>query len=178
MIRPLHFVAPRSARDLCCTIPMRKHPVNGGCVSRPGLRSRQAPRPARRHVSEPKGARMSGRVSCKTRWRLSRVQQCRKPVLGPDRRQTKKMNGKIWHWEHDRQFQELTLLRSCHQTRNCADRISARRARCLRPCKVFGPNRTKMFHVKHFGTIQNAACMDFQLSCLASPIASSSEMPL
>jgi hypothetical protein len=24
------------------------------------------------------------------------------------------------------------------------------------PCKVFGPNRTKMFHVKHFGTIQTA----------------------
>jgi protein-tyrosine phosphatase len=23
----------------------------------------------------------------------------------------------------------------------------------MRPCKVFGPNRTKMFHVKHFGTI-------------------------
>ncbi|PZR85192.1 MAG: hypothetical protein DLM68_11410 [Hyphomicrobiales bacterium] len=24
------------------------------------------------------------------------------------------------------------------------------------PCKVFGPNRTKMFHVKHFGTIAHA----------------------
>jgi hypothetical protein len=23
----------------------------------------------------------------------------------------------------------------------------------MTPCKVFGPNRTKMFHVKHFGTI-------------------------
>jgi hypothetical protein len=26
-------------------------------------------------------------------------------------------------------------------------------ARCMTPCKVFGPIRTKMFHVKHFGTI-------------------------
>jgi hypothetical protein len=26
----------------------------------------------------------------------------------------------------------------------------------MRPCKVFGPNRTKMFHVKHFGTIERA----------------------
>jgi hypothetical protein len=26
-------------------------------------------------------------------------------------------------------------------------------ARCMRACKVFGRNRTKMFHVKQFGTI-------------------------
>ncbi len=25
------------------------------------------------------------------------------------------------------------------------------------PCKVFGQNRTKLFHVKHFGTIQIAS---------------------
>jgi hypothetical protein len=31
-----------------------------------------------------------------------------------------------------------------------------RRRRCRRPCKIFGLNRTKMFHVKHFGTIQTA----------------------
>jgi hypothetical protein len=24
---------------------------------------------------------------------------------------------------------------------------------CLKPCKNFGPDRTKMFHVKHFGKI-------------------------
>ena len=26
----------------------------------------------------------------------------------------------------------------------------------MRFCKVFGPNRTKSFHVKHFGTILSA----------------------
>jgi tetratricopeptide (TPR) repeat protein len=30
------------------------------------------------------------------------------------------------------------------------------RSRCLRPCKVLNPNRTKMFHVKHFGKIARA----------------------
>ncbi len=25
------------------------------------------------------------------------------------------------------------------------------------PCKVFDPNRTKMFHVKHFGTINESS---------------------
>lgn len=30
------------------------------------------------------------------------------------------------------------------------------RGRCLRPCKVFRLNPTKMFDVKHFGTIQTA----------------------
>ena len=30
------------------------------------------------------------------------------------------------------------------------------RGRCMRSCKVFGPNRTKKFHVKHFGTIRSS----------------------
>ena len=33
------------------------------------------------------------------------------------------------------------------------------KGRCLRPCKVSGPNRTKVFHVKRFGTIGAAGKM-------------------
>jgi hypothetical protein len=32
------------------------------------------------------------------------------------------------------------------------------RHRCVRPCKILGLNRTKTFHVKHFGTIAVAGC--------------------
>jgi hypothetical protein len=47
-----------------------------------------------------------------------------------------------------------------------------REGRCLGACKVFGPNRTKMFHVKHFGTVHrknrtNAPVLDRTLG--ASP---------
>ena len=31
-----------------------------------------------------------------------------------------------------------------------------KKGRRLRPCKVFGPNLTKMFHVKHFGSLISA----------------------
>jgi putative GTP pyrophosphokinase len=45
----------------------------------------------------------------------------------------------------------------CRPPSNCAkesiDLTNRRGNRCLMPCKIFGSNRTKMFHVKHFGTI-------------------------
>jgi hypothetical protein len=42
---------------------------------------------------------------------------------------------------------------SCNCTKKSIDLTRSKCGRCLRPCKDFGPNRTKMFHVKHFGTI-------------------------
>jgi hypothetical protein len=44
-------------------------------------------------------------------------------------------------------------LANRHRTKKGADPTNARRARCLRPCKISGLDRTKMFHVNHFGTI-------------------------
>jgi hypothetical protein len=44
-----------------------------------------------------------------------------------------------------------------HQKIDRSYKIEA--GRRLMPCKVFGPNRTKMFHVKHFGTIARQRTM-------------------
>jgi hypothetical protein len=44
----------------------------------------------------------------------------------------------------------MELLRGIDQSYKIGE------SRCRRLCKVFDPNRTKMFHVKHFGTIDAA----------------------
>jgi hypothetical protein len=41
--------------------------------------------------------------------------------------------------------------------KHCSILQKCRRNRRLWPCKVLGSNRTKVFHVKHFGTIDTAA---------------------
>ncbi len=45
------------------------------------------------------------------------------------------------------------------------------------PCKVFDPNRTKMFHVKHFGTIQIAGNAP-RLVCLRGHFRSRTSLSL
>jgi len=56
-------------------------------------------------------------------------------------------------------------------TKKLIDLTRLKEGRCLRPCKVFGPNRTKMFHVKHFGTI-GAARNEPRLVGLREPAVS------
>jgi hypothetical protein len=52
--------------------------------------------------------------------------------------------------------QVATEASPCAQPQNTGfshDLTCFKAARCTRLCKIFGLNRTKMFHVKHFGTI-------------------------
>jgi hypothetical protein len=52
--------------------------------------------------------------------------------------------------------QVATEASPCAQPQNTGfshDLTCFKAARCTRLCKIFGLNRTKMFHVKHFGPI-------------------------
>jgi hypothetical protein len=47
----------------------------------------------------------------------------------------------------------LPTIRAPKNTKFSRDPTRHKAARCRMPCKVQLPNRTKVFHVKHFGTI-------------------------
>jgi hypothetical protein len=73
-------------------------------------------------------------------------------------RQVRPSGGLISQWEHAPATSVAIgappLAKNCTENRPILPK--QRRLHCLGPCKVLGQNRTKMFHVKHFGTIRAA----------------------
>jgi hypothetical protein len=63
----------------------------------------------------------------------------------------------------------FTAAGMCYRTRIPRNRTRLKAARRMCACKVFGPNRTKMLHVKHFGTIARAAHPSSPLALLRCP---------